>query len=387
MNLLLLTSLLLVSEIVVEQPNNATLAEAITGANAQVGRCKIIIPAGDWRFGPADLPAITSPDVTIEGVGNASRLHLTGGTYFRWVSAEGGGIKNLVLLYDRMITDPAPTIHLQGSVAQRIYDVECRGGGTFLKCSDACHRCWIDRLYLWTYNVGWPAIILNNGTGFILRDSSLFVNAPPPKWNIGTPAANWPPMETKPGADMLLIDGSWDTCRLINVNSQRWYRGVNISPKGEVASNILYVSVEKCVFDYIRENVVYVNLPDKAALNSLIVDGGLHDTWEGDCFSFTGKRILSPSIRNTKLLFSGRSAVKTGPDKITELSITNNTLSATSRLGVSIPAISLGPIDRAVVTGNQIGGRGYYWGDVQKGVNATSSTNSNFSSNVVVQVP
>lgn len=353
---------------------NGALRAAIEKANAQGGRCKVLIPAGDWKLGPADQPEIVTNDVTIEGVGLTTRLHLTGGTYFKWVKqgnwVEGGGLKNIAIYYDRPVTDPAPCVLLSFAAGQQFYDVDYRLGGTFLQCGDehgGSSRCNLDRCDVMLRNHGWPAVRLRNGTGFYWRHSRTFTDVPAPQWQPGKAMTAWPAMESKEGQDMLLIDGPWDTCRLTSLTSMRFYRGVNVSPPG--VANILCVSIDDCVFDYIRENVVYVKLTDKASLNSLIIDGGLHDTWEGDCFSLSGKLVLWPTIRNIRLLFSGKSAVKTGPEKILGLSISNSVLTNTSRMGPEFPALSLGPVERAIIQGNQIGGKDRYpWGDVKNAI-------------------
>jgi hypothetical protein len=380
---------------------NAALRAAIEQANAQRGYCTLLIPAGDWQLGQADQPPIFANEVTIAGEGNKTRLHLTGGTYFKWVKVgdfvEGGGLKNLAIYYDlpgqqypapRTITDPSPCILISFGAGQQFHDVDYRWGGTFLQCGNAdgsCSRCNLDRCDVMMQNMGWPAVRLRNGAGFYWRHSRVFTDTPAPIFASGDPAT-WATMLSLPGQDMLLVEGPWDTCLLTRLVSMRWHKGINVSPPS--TANILCISVDDCIFDFIRENAVYVNLPTTASLNSLIIDGGLHDTWEGDCYSLSGRQLFWPTIRNVRILFCGRSAVKTGADKILGLSVTNSVLTNTSRLGASIPVMSLGPVERAVITNNQMGGKDRYaFGDVTTAITTSvAPVNSLIDANVITTI-
>lgn len=240
-------------------------------------RAVIYLPTGYY-----DLSAITTSislpsQLTIKGDGHNTSLILVNAGELFTIGTPDEFVNGVSFedLQFRSFADPQTNqvcvgIRNGGDVV--FNNVEFGNVATILDGGDInfpCHGVKFSNIKGYTNNLGRPAFILNNGTGFLI-DGRLFVNG------TITPT-HGQMMNTVEGTDLIRVTGSWDTIDVYGTY-ERFYNGFNCDTNGKIVQNITL----RGIFDYIRNSCVSVRTTGGGALTGLkIVDSWIF-CWEGD---------------------------------------------------------------------------------------------------------
>jgi len=202
-----------------------------TGAGAGVAGVTIFIPDGVYNLPNGTTEIINRDNIQIVGESSSGSV-ISGnlGTLFTWGDGVsiviGGGLKNLKLRYDNTVSASAVCVKMDKASRFVFEDLQLKYAPKLLEMGVDSVRFAssinVVNVYGTCANIGVPLFDLVSGAGFDFSQGSIFVE------DVVVPSGTDPHDAVSGRSFISATSESWDTVKISNVTTNRFWRSVNV---------------------------------------------------------------------------------------------------------------------------------------------------------------